>query len=86
MTREGTNWWNAWRSVGWHRQQHVSDRESRPLLEDVTDADEVVERQEDSHRPRGYDSLPASNEANRPRLEPSLIREENEENVWSPTS
>ncbi|PTB63902.1 hypothetical protein BBK36DRAFT_7141 [Trichoderma citrinoviride] len=82
MTREGTNWWNAWRSINWRRQQRVHGSESRPLLEDVTDADEVVERQDESSpRPRGYQSLPANEQDNRPRVEPSPIH--HERNAWS---
>ncbi|UKZ82063.1 hypothetical protein TrVFT333_009847 [Trichoderma virens FT-333] len=80
MTREGTNWWNSWRSVAWRRQQHVVDGERRALLEDVTDADEVVERQDESSRPRGYQSLPATESETRPRVEPSPIH--HEENHW----
>ncbi|TFA99304.1 hypothetical protein CCMA1212_008930 [Trichoderma ghanense] len=81
MTREGTNWWNAWRSISWHRQQRIHHSESRPLLEDVTDADEVVERQDDPPHPRGYQSLPANDQDNRPRVEPSTIH--HERNAWS---
>ncbi|KAL7951012.1 hypothetical protein V8C42DRAFT_136194 [Trichoderma barbatum] len=80
MTREGTNWWDAWRSVSWRRQQHVINGERRALLEDVTDADEIVERQEDSTHPRGYQSLPATEQENRPRVEPSPIHQE--DNHW----
>ncbi|KAM0251102.1 hypothetical protein ACHAQJ_008347 [Trichoderma viride] len=83
MTREGTNWWTAWRSVGWHRQQNVSHRETRPLLAGIPDADEVIEQQEDSH-PRGYQSLPSTEDGNRPRVEPSAINQE--ANVWRPSS
>lgn len=87
MTREGTNWWTAWRSVSWHRQQQVSHRESRPLLAGIPDADadvdEVVEQQEESARPRGYQSLTHNtDEENRPRVEPSAIRNRQEVNVW----
>ncbi|KAL6861029.1 hypothetical protein J3F83DRAFT_747124 [Trichoderma novae-zelandiae] len=81
MTKEGTNWWNAWRSIGWRRQQRVHRSESRPLLEDVTDADEVVERQDDSPHPRGYQSLPATDQDSRPRVEPSAIHQER--NAWN---
>lgn len=86
MTREGTNWWTAWRSVSWHRQQQVNHRESRPLLAGIpdVDADEVVEQQEDSPRPLGYQSLTNNtDEENRPRVEPSGIRTTRQEaNVW----
>lgn len=87
MTREGTNWWTAWRSVSWQRQQQVNHRESRPLLAGIPDADadvdEVVEQQEDSARPRGYQSLTNNtDEENRPRVEPSAIRNRQEVNVW----
>ncbi|KAL9480735.1 hypothetical protein ACSS6W_005521 [Trichoderma asperelloides] len=85
MTREGNNWWTAWRSVSWHRQQQVNRRESRPLLAGIpdVDADEVVEQQEDSPRPRGYQSLTNNtDEENRPRVEPSGIRTRQEANVW----
>ncbi|KAL7809847.1 hypothetical protein V8C44DRAFT_333614 [Trichoderma aethiopicum] len=81
MTREGTNWWNAWRSINWGRRQRIHHSESRPLLEDVTDADEVVERQDESPHPRGYQSLPANDQDNRPRVEPSTIHQER--NAWS---
>ncbi|KAH6608044.1 hypothetical protein Trco_004357 [Trichoderma cornu-damae] len=76
MTREGTNWWTAWRSVGWHRRQRADRRENRPLLTDVSDADEVdvEQQQEGSPRPRGYQSLPGSDEENRPRVEPATIQ------------
>lgn len=81
MTREGTNWWNSWRSIAWHRQRRGVDGERRALLEDVTDADEeVVERQDDSSRSRGYQSLPSTEAENRPRVEPSPIHQE--ENHW----
>lgn len=87
MTREGTNWWTAWRSVSWHRQQQVNHRESRPLLAGIPDADadvdEIVEQQEESDRPRGYQSLTNNtDEENRPRVEPSVIRNRQEVNVW----
>ncbi|KAK6447767.1 hypothetical protein FP744_10004017 [Trichoderma asperellum] len=73
------------RSVSWHRQQQVNRRESRPLLAGIpdVDADEVVEQQEDSPRPRGYQSLTNNtDEENRPRVEPSGIRTRQEANVW----
>ncbi|KAJ4857582.1 hypothetical protein T069G_08479 [Trichoderma breve] len=81
MTREGTNWWNSWRPIAWHRQRRGVEGERRALLEDVTDADEeVVERQDDSSRSRGYQSLPSAEAENRPRVEPSPIH--HEENHW----
>ncbi|KAH0523384.1 hypothetical protein TsFJ059_008399 [Trichoderma semiorbis] len=81
MTREGTNWWNSWRPIAWHRRQRGVEGERRALLEDVTDADEeVVERQDDSSRSRGYQSLPSAEAENRPRVEPSPIHQE--ENHW----
>ncbi|KAL6892326.1 hypothetical protein GGI43DRAFT_191691 [Trichoderma evansii] len=84
MTREGTNWWTAWRTVSWYRQQQANHRESRPLLAGIpeVDADEVVEHQEDSPHPRGYQSLTnGTDEENRPRVEP-VIRNRQEANVW----
>lgn len=86
MTREGTNWWTAWRSVSWHRQQQVNHRESRPLLAGIpdADADEVIEQQEDSPHPRGYQSLTNNtDEESRPRVEPSVIRNRQEANIWA---
>ncbi|KAL7933473.1 hypothetical protein V8C35DRAFT_56154 [Trichoderma chlorosporum] len=80
MTREGTNWWNSWRSLAWHRRQRGVDGERRALLEDVTEADEeVVQRQDDSSHPR-YQSLPPTEAGSRPRVEPSTIHQE--ENHW----